>query len=296
LKIHLIDGTFDLFRVYYAMPSLTSPDGTEVGAVRGIVKTISKLLLEEEVTHVACAFDHVITSFRNDLYDGYKAGNGVPRELLNQFDLAEEIVSYLGVVVWPMIDFEADDAIGSAVEKWHNHPEVEQIVVCSADKDFNQLVRGNRVVIFDRIRGILRNEISVEERFGIPPSLMPDYLALVGDSADGIPGIPHWGSKSASKVLSYYGKLENIPREAAQWQIKVRGSKLLSKTLNQNIENAVLFKKLASLKLDVPLRESLEDLQWRGVKEKELRSFCDQMGFSEKFTTSLIRTSIDGGE
>lgn len=292
----MIDGTFDLFRVYYAMPSVTSPDGTEVGAVRGIAQTISKLLIEEDVTHVACAFDHVIRSFRNDLYDGYKAGDGIPRELLNQFDLAEEMVSYLGVVVWPMIRFEADDAIGSAVEKWQSHPEVEQIVVCSADKDLNQLVRGNRVVIFDRVRKIFRTEDFVRERFGISPSSIPDYLALVGDSADGIPGIPHWGSKSASKLLSYYGKLENIPREDTQWQVKVRGSKLLSEMLNKYIDDAVLFKKLASLNLNVPLGESLEDVQWRGVKRKQFQSFCNRMGFSEKFTTSIIKTLIDRGD
>ena len=198
MKVHLIDGTYELFRSYFAMPSMASSDGEEVGAVRGLCQSILELLRSHDVTHVACAFDHEITSFRNDIFPGYKTGEGTPEDLLQQFDLAEKAISALGVVVWPMIEFEADDAIATAVSRWSQTDEVEQIIICSPDKDLAQMVQGQKVVCLDRRRGILLDQDGVQEKFGVQPRSIPDYLGLVGDSADGIPGIPRWGAKSTA--------------------------------------------------------------------------------------------------
>jgi 5'-3' exonuclease len=265
MQVHLVDGTFELFRAYYGAPSHADVHGHEVGAARGLVRSLIALLAQPEVSHVAVAFDHVIESFRNDLYAGYKTGAGVDPLLLGQFALAEDACRALGVVVWPMIEFECDDALASAASRFAEEPEVERIVICSPDKDLAQCVQGTRVVGLDRIRRTTLDEAAVVARFGVVPSSIPDWLALVGDSADGYPGVPRWGAKSASAVLGAYGQLESVPRDAARWRVKVRGAAGLAASLTQNLDQALLFRRLATLRTDVPLAESLEDLAWRGA-------------------------------
>ena len=211
MRIHLIDGTYELYRSHFGAPGAIGPDKSEVGATRGILRSLLSLLREEGVSHVACAFDHVIESFRNDLFDGYKTGDGVPAELMAQFPLAERAAHALGLVVWPMVEFEADDALASAAARYCESADVEQVLICTPDKDMAQCVRGSRVVCFDRMRRRTLDEPAVVEKFGISPASIPDWLALVGDDADGIPGVPRWGAKSASTILARYGKLEAIP-------------------------------------------------------------------------------------
>ena len=213
MKVHLVDATYELFRAHFGAPPATAPDGRPVGAVRGFIQTMLALLAQPGVTHVGCAFDHVIESFRNDLFDGYKDGSGVPEALAEQFDIAEEAAAALGLVVWPMVEFEADDAIASAVHMWSDHPEVEQMVICSPDKDMAQLVQGDRVVCLDRRRRTVMDEAGVLGKFGVAPESIPDYLALVGDSADGIPGVPRWGAKSTAQVLARYMHIEAVPED-----------------------------------------------------------------------------------
>ena len=279
MKVHLVDGTYELFRAHFAMPSISAPDGREVGAVRGLVQTLINLLRQPEVSHVAVAFDTEILSFRNQLFEGYKTGEGTPPELLSQFPLAERAAESLGLVVWPMTDFEADDALGTAAVRWQDSPGVEQIVLCSPDKDLAQVVRGDRVVTLDRRREIVTNEDGVREKFGVSPASIPDYLGLVGDSADGIPGIPRWGAKGAAQVLFHYGHIEDIPADAADWAINVRGAKSLAATLAANMENALLYRHLATLRLDVPIAESVPDLEWQGAPQEPYQQLCDELGF-----------------
>src|SRR4051794_23094986 len=227
MKIHLVDGTYELFRAFYGSPPKQSSDGAEVGAVRGLLRSMLVLLAEPDVTHVAIAFDHVIESFRNNLYAGYKTGEGIDPALYSQFGLAEDATRALGLVTWPMIEFEADDAIATAALRFAESPAVEQVVICSPDKDLTQCVRGERIVCRDRMRGTTLTETGVIEKFGVPPASIPDWLALVGDSADGFPGIPRWGAKSAAAVLAVYGNLEAIPANSAAWTAKVRGAAVL---------------------------------------------------------------------
>lgn len=279
MKIYLIDGTYELFRSYHALPPIKSPDGREVGAVRGLIQTLLLLLRQGNVTHLACAFDHVVESFRNQLFDGYKTGEGVPEELLGQFELAEQATSALGIVVWPMTEFEADDAIATAAVRWKDAPQVEQVVICSPDKDLCQMVSDGKVVSLDRRRDITLNEAGVKEKFGVAPESIPDYLALVGDAADGIPGIPRWGAKTTAQILEHYHHLENIPDDAGEWAVQVRGVRAVADSLAQHREDALLYRKLATLRLDVPLPETLADLEWRGVKKPEFHILCDQLGF-----------------
>jgi 5'-3' exonuclease len=264
MKIHLIDGTFELFRAFYGAPSSRTADGREVGAVRGLLRSMLSLLAEPGVTHVAIAFDHVIESFRNDLYAGYKTSEGIDPELWAQFGPVEDATRALGLVTWPMVEFETDDALAAAAAKFADAPGVDQVVICSPDKDLAQCVRGTRVVCLDRLRKKQRDEAGVIERFGVTPSSIPDWLALVGDSADGYPGIPRWGETSASAVLAVYGRLEEIPDDASTWSVKVRGAAALAASLREHIEDALLFRRLATLRTDVPLAESLDDLRWRG--------------------------------
>ena len=212
MNIHLIDGTYELFRGFYGPPPKTAPDGREVGATVALLRSLLALLGDPAVTHLACAFDHVVESFRNDLFAGYKTGEGIDPTLRAQFDLAEEAVAALGIVVWPMVEFEADDAIATAADRWRDDPAVEQVIVCSPDKDLAQLVAGNRVVCWDRRREIVYDEAAVIKKYGVPPESIPDWLALVGDAADGIPGIPGWGAKSAATVLAQFGRIEAISR------------------------------------------------------------------------------------
>jgi 5'-3' exonuclease len=267
VKLHLVDGTYELFRAHFGAPPAVAPDGRPVGATLGLVRTLLSLLREPGVTHVAAAFDHVIESFRNRLFAGYKTSEGVPAELLAQFDLAERATAALGITVWSMVEFEADDALGAGAARWADAEGVEQVILCTPDKDMSQCVRGRRVVCFDRRRRRLLDEDGVRERFGVGPASIPDWLALVGDSADGYPGVPRWGEKSASAVLARYGHLEDIPDDPRQWNVGVRGALSLAESLRAGRDDARLYRTLATLRLDVPLGESLEDLRWRGPRE-----------------------------
>lgn len=284
MKIHLVDGTYELFRNHFGAPPRKAPDGREVGATLGLLRSLLMLLTSPGVTHVGVAFDHVIESFRNDLYAGYKTGEGVDPDLLAQFPLAEDAVSALGVVVWSMVEFEADDAIASAVRRFKKSKSIEQLVVCSPDKDLSQLVSGDRVVCWDRRREIVLNEVGVMEKFGVSPQSIPDWLAVVGDAADGYPGLQGWGAKSASAVLALYEHLENIPRDSLKWKvgsISAGRAASLAQSLSVHWEEALLFRQLATLRTDVPLPEKLADLQWKGAHER-LKEFCIQLG-DEKF-------------
>ena len=279
MKIHLIDGTYELFRAHFGgAPKTTAPDGAPVGAVRGIIQTLLMLLRQPDATHIACAFDSVIASFRNDLFAGYKTGADVPPDLLAQFPTAERAAAALGIVTWKMIEFEADDAIATAARKWADADGVEQIVICSPDKDLAQAVRGDRVVTLDRRRDILLNAEGALEKYGVPPESIPDYLALVGDAADGIPGVPRWGAKSAATILREYRSLDAIPADPARWRVKLRGAKSLAQTLAARKQDAALYKRLATLRLDVPLTETLPDLRWRGARRKDYATLCAELG------------------
>jgi 5'-3' exonuclease len=280
MKVHLVDGTYELFRAYFAVPSVSAPDGREIGAVRGLVQTMLALLRQSDVTHVAVAFDSVIESFRNDMFSGYKSSDGVAAELLGQFELAESAVRSLGVVVWPMVEFEADDALASAARSFASAPGVEQVVVCSPDKDLAQTVDGDRIVCLDRKRNAMLDEPGVRAKFGVGPASIPDYLALVGDAADGIPGIPKWGSKTSAAVLSHYGHLEQIPEEVSDWEVNVRGAKGAAESLALRREDSLFYRDLATLRLDVPIGETLAELEWRGVPRQRFREFCVDQGLS----------------
>ena len=278
MNLYLVDGTYELFRANFGAPPRTAPDGSPVGAVAGLIQSFLLLLREEEPDFIACAFDHVVESFRNDLFDGYKTGEDVPPDLFAQFELAEEATRALGIVTWPMVEFEADDAIATAVARWKDDPAIQRLVICSVDKDLMNLVDGSRVVLWDRRRGITYAEPDVVERFGVPPASIPDYLALVGDSADGIPGIPRWGDKGTAAVLSEYGSLDRIPDSYDDWTVTVRGGKTLARNLADNREAADLYRTLATLRMDAPIAESLEDLHWQGVQKPEYLALCNRLG------------------
>jgi 5'-3' exonuclease len=280
MNVHLVDGTYELYRAHFGVPPSATRDGQPTSAVRGLVATLLALLREDGVTHLACAFDHVVESFRNDMFDGYKTGERVPEELSSQFDLAERAAAAIGVVVWPMVEFEADDAIGTAAARWGTDPNVEQVVICSPDKDMMQLVRDPVVVCLDRRRGITYDEAAVFEKFGVPPESIPDYLGLVGDAADGIPGVPRWGPKSTAIVLERYVHLEDIPDNALLWDASPRGAKSMATSLNEHRTRAELYKNLATLRFDVPLTETLEDLEWRGAHRADYEKLCDDLDFT----------------
>ncbi|MEW6401221.1 MAG: 5'-3' exonuclease H3TH domain-containing protein, partial [Chloroflexota bacterium] len=280
MKIHLVDGTYELFRNHFGAPPKKAPDGREVGATLGLLRSMLMLVTSPGVTHIAVAFDHVIESFRNDLYAGYKTSEGVDPNLLAQFPLAEEVISALGVVVWPMGEFEADDAIAAATKRFKNNKSVEQIVICSPDKDLSQLVSGDHIVCWDRRREIILDEAAVTKKFGVPPQSIADWLALVGDSADGFPGVPGWGAKSASVVLAHYKNLESIPKDAAKWKapgITPGRAASLAASLTQHWDDALLFRKLATVRQDVPITEKLNDLKWQGAY-KRLKDVCAKLG------------------
>jgi 5'-3' exonuclease len=278
MKVHLVDGTYELFRAFFGVPPATDREGRPVGAVRGLLTTLVSLLSEREVTHLAVAFDSVIESFRNQLFEGYKTGEGVDPDLLAQFEPAERAIAALGIVVWRMVEFEADDGLATAAARFRDAPGVEQVVICSPDKDLSQCIVDSRVICRDRRRRVDRNEADVVERFGVPPSSIPDWLGLVGDTADGIPGIPGWGARSASAVLGRYRKIEAIPDSAADWDVQVRGRDRLATSLAARREEAALYRRLATLRTDVPLRESLDDLEWRGPRRAELETLCREIG------------------
>lgn len=286
MKVHLVDGTFELFRSYFGAPKATTAAGVEVGAARGLLRTLLSLLGEDGCTHVAVAFDRVIESFRNDLFPGYKTGDGIDPALLTQFPLGEQAARALGVVVWPMVRYEADDALATGAARYAEH--VDQVVVCTPDKDLAQCVRGSRVVLQDRMRGTILDEAGVIAKFGVPPASIPDWLALVGDSADGIPGIPKWGPKSAATLLAHYGHVERIPDDATKWEVPVRGAATLATELASRRGEVELYRTLATLCSDVPLTEDLEDLEWRGADRARLEEICRILGF-ERFVDRVPR-------
>ncbi|MGB3049450.1 MAG: 5'-3' exonuclease H3TH domain-containing protein [Polyangiales bacterium] len=278
MKVHLIDGTYELFRSWFGAPEARSPAGQEVGATRGFLRSMASLLRDAEVTHLGCAFDQTVESFRNELFDGYKTGEGLEPELFAQFSLVERASRALGMVTWPMVDFEADDALASAAAKFRDAPEVEQVVICSPDKDLCQCVRSNEVVTLDRRRQIVLDADGVREKFGVSPESIPDYLALVGDAADGIPGIARWGAKSAATVLGGLVHLEDIPDDHQDWGVKVRGAATLAENLREHREDAMLYRRLATLRTDVPITESLGELRWTGPDRPALESLCEELG------------------
>jgi 5'-3' exonuclease len=263
LEIHLIDGTYELFRHFFALPSALSPEGQEIAAVRGVLGSVLSLI-ESGATHIGVATDHVIESFRNELYPGYKTSEGVPPELLSQFPVLEEMLKAMGVLVWPMVYYEADDALASAAAKAAADTSVSRVLICTPDKDLSQCVRGTRVVQQDRMRNIIRDEAAVIQKFGVTPSSIPDYLAVVGDSADGYPGIKGWGAKAASAALAQYLHLENIPKDWKEWHPSVARARSLSESLFGNWDDALLFRQLATLRLDVPVFNSIDELRWKG--------------------------------
>ncbi|MDP1570163.1 MAG: 5'-3' exonuclease H3TH domain-containing protein [Vicinamibacterales bacterium] len=263
MTIHLVDGTYELFRHFYAIPSAKNRDGEEVAAVRGVMYSIRRLA-QEGATHIGVATDHVIESFRNDLWPGYKTGEGIDPALWAQFPLLEEGLRAWGLTVWPMVEFEADDALASAAAKAALDPRVAQVVICSPDKDLAQCVQGTRIVQRDRVRKTTRDEAGVVAKFGVPPASIPDYLALVGDSADGFPGLPGWGAKSAATVLARYRHIDQIPDHHAAWDVRVARARALAETLAHDRATARLFRDLATLRTDVPVFDTVDDLAWNG--------------------------------
>lgn len=278
VRVHLLDGTYELFRAHYGRrDTVIAPDGHDIHATLGILESTLALLREPGVTHLAASFDTVIESFRNLMFPGYKSSAGMDPELLRQFPFAEDALEAIGVVVWRNIEFEADDAIAAAAVRWAD--DVDQVVIVSPDKDMSQVVVGDRIVTYNRREQRLLDEEAVVAKFGIHPESIPDYLALVGDSADGVPGIPGWGAKSASAVLSRFHRLEMIPDDAAAWGVTVRGGAGLAATLAANRDLAYLYRELTTLRLDAPIEHDLPDLEWKGVPEERFRSFCASMNF-----------------
>jgi 5'-3' exonuclease len=263
MRVHLVDGTYELFRHYFVLPSSKTEDGVEIAAVRGVLRSMLALL-QEGATHVGVATDHVVESFRNDLWPGYKTSAGVEAGLLGQFPILEDALSALGLVVWPMVKYEADDALAAAAAEAAGY--AEQVLICSPDKDLAQCVIGRRVVQLDRRAGKLIDERGVLAKFGVRPESIPDYLALVGDSADGYPGLPGWGAKSASAILARYRHIEDIPPDETKWRVTIRGASALAETLRGQLALALLFKDLATLRTSVRVRASADRLRWAGPK------------------------------
>lgn len=278
MRVHLFDGTFELFRAFYGAPESKAPDGREVGATRALARQLLSTVRREEATHVAVAFDHTIESFRNELFEGYKTGGGIDPDLWAQFPLAERMANALGFVVWPMVEFEADDALAAGAVMFAAEPAVEQVRIVCPDKDLTQCVEGRRVVCVDVVRRKEYDEDGVIEKFGVRPRSIPDYLALVGDTADGIPGLPGWGAKSSSTLLMEYGHLDRIPPDAADWTVKLRGAARLAETLAELRDEAALYRTLATLRTDVPLEQELVDLEWAGARRAELEALCAEIG------------------
>lgn len=263
MEVYLVDGTYELFRHYYAVPSAKDADGREVGALRGVLHSVLGLI-ERGARHVGVATDHIIESFRNDLWPGYKTGAGIDPDLLAQFEPLERALVAMGVVVWPMVEQEADDALAAAAERAGTDPRVTRVLICTPDKDLAQSVVGNRIVQFDRRKREIRNEEAIVKKFGVRPASIPDYLALVGDAADGYPGLPGWGARSAAGVLSRFGRLEEIPSDWRAWHAEVRNAAALSRTLEAQRPLVSLFRDLATLRTDAPVFASVDELEWRG--------------------------------
>lgn len=276
MKVHLIDGTYELFRHYFAVPSARDAGGVEIGAVRGVVTSVVAML-EKEATHVGVATDHVIESFRNRLYIGYKTSEGMDPVLYAQFPILEEALAALGVAVWPLVEFEADDGLAAAAAMAAADPRVEQVLICTPDKDLAQCVTGTRIVQVDRRRKLVFDEDGVFQKYGVKPRSIPDYLALVGDSADGYPGLTGWGPKSAAVMLEGYGHFESIPRDWRAWPKSVRGAQRLCDVLFEQWEHALLYRKLATLALDAPVSESVDEMCWAGPRP-EFAAVCERLG------------------
>lgn len=279
MQIHLVDGTYELFRAHFGAPRATTSKGVEVGATRGLMRSLHALKKQPGVTHVGIAFDTVIESFRNAMFAGYKTGEGVEPELLAQFPLAERAARAMGLPTFSMVEFEADDALATAAARCTEDARVERVLICTPDKDLLQCVRGTRVVAFDRRKELTIDEDGVRQKLGIAPSSVPDWLALVGDTADGIPGIARWGEKSASLVLARYGNLESIPDDATEWDVAVRGKDALANELRTARADAVLYRQLATLRADVPIAASPDDLRWGESDRAAIRSICDELEF-----------------
>jgi 5'-3' exonuclease len=276
VRVFLVDGTYELFRYYYGVPPRRTAAGVEVAATRGVLWSMLRLL-EQGVTHLGVATDHVIESFRNDLWPGYKSSAGLDRQLLDQFGLLELALAAMGVVVWPMVELEADDALASAAAVAADDPRVEQVVICTPDKDLGQCVRDGRVVQLDRRRGVVLDEAGVTAKFGVGPTSIPDYLALVGDSADGYPGLPGWGAKSTAAVLARYGTIEQIPDAPGRWEVSVRQRPALAASLAAHREHALLFKDLATLRVERSLLPEVDALRWTGPTPA-FAEVCDHLG------------------
>jgi 5'-3' exonuclease len=266
MKVHLIDGTYELFRHYYAVPKMLDRDGQEVAAVRGVLASILGMV-QQGVTHLAVATDHVIESFRNDLWPGYKSSAGIEPDLLSQFSLLEEALTAMGVVIWPMIQYEADDALAAGARLAAEDKRVDQVIICTPDKDLAQSVVGTRIVQLDRRTRVTRDEAGVRDKFGVLPTSIPDYLAVVGDTADGFPGMAGWGAKSSAAVLTRYEHLETIPKDWRTWGVNVLNPRALSETLQSNWDQAMLFKDLATLRNDIPLFTSVDELKWTNATD-----------------------------
>jgi 5'-3' exonuclease len=292
MDIYLIDGTYELFRYFYAVPSSKDASGQEIGAVRGVLGSILTMI-EGGATHIGVATDHVIESFRNGLYRDYKTGEGVDPELLSQFPILEKALQSMGVLVWPMIEFEADDALASAAAKAARDTRIGQIIICTPDKDLSQCVVGSRVVQLDRRRESLRDEAGVIAKFGIKPSSIPDYLAVVGDTADGYPGIAGWGAKAAAAVFSQYPHLEDIPKDWHHWDPTLRRARRLAEALFAGWDDAVLFRTLATLRVDVPVFRSIDELRWRGPA-KDFKRTCERMKAPALFRRASEKENASG--
>lgn len=284
MELHLVDATYELFRAHYApRPPVLGRDGTVLSGVSGLVDQLLYLLREEGASHVGCATDRVIESFRNDLYPGYKSSAGMPPDLLAQFPIAEAAIEALGIVLWPMVDWEADDAIAAAATLWADHPAVTRIVVCTPDKDMAQLVEDERIVLWDRRRRIVYDDAAVRLKWGVPPASIPDWLALVGDSSDGYPGIPGYGAKTAAALLSRYGHLEDVPIKGSAWHLDgVRNQVGLAQVLRDRLPEAMLYRDLARLRtaadgVTIPQKQPGE-LEWLGVPRARWEAFCDGLG------------------
>ncbi len=281
MDIYLIDGTYELFRHFFAVPSTKDANGQEIGAVRGVLTSVLSMI-ENGATHLGVATDHVVESFRNDLYLGYKTSEGVDPELLSQFPILEEALQAMGVLVWPMVEFEADDALASAAAKSARDERVGKIFICTPDKDLGQCVVGTRVVQLDRRRNLLRDEAGVEAKFGVKPHSIPDYLAVVGDSADGLPGVRGWGEKAAALVLSQYPHLEDIPKDWHRWHPSIKRARPLAESLFSTWNDALLFRTLATLRTDAPVFEKVDALEWNGPRPN-FEAYCQRLKATDLF-------------
>ena len=285
MDVHLVDGTYELFRHFFAVPQARDTHGREIGAVRGVLRSVLSML-EQGTTHIGVATDHVVESFRNNLYPGYKTSEGVDPALLSQFPILEEALAAMGVTVWPMVEFEADDALASAAAKAAQDARVRQVIICTPDKDLGQCVTGARVVQLDRRRGILRDEAGVQAKFGVKPESIPDFLAVLGDTADGFPGVAGWGARAAAQTLSHYRHLENIPKDWRAWDPSINNARRLLLSLSSSWDDALLFRTLATLRLDAPVFESVDHLRWQGPRP-EFEPLCKAMAVPELYLRAM---------